>query len=335
MIYFEILDKEGRSIADTTYRFSRRLEFLSEKNFTLRDQGVKGAYVEFPDYNVWFIVENEPDLLNSNKLFNISLKAHRDAAGALLPYYTQKIRAHSHTLVTVQAQMKQKIDSLLNGGNLKGGTYAENIENLKKIILVDPGDSAETIFYLNKKSFEIEANIDGFRILHLEDVYDINLKSTNIKKAILNVLYPFFEEFKDQEIIVSLHEIDDEYAAENKIGIDFMLFDLALYNLFSNMTKYVMPSSSVSVKFVSEGKNFEISFSMMSCRIDKDELLEIFNEGYSGRHASSPGDGIGMAVSKKALNMMNMGIRVDPDYSKSLVSNGITYIRNTFKIFSN
>ena len=87
------------------------------------------------------------------------------------------------------------------------------------------------------------------------------------------------------------------------------------------------------LSFLKNDNPFVLKVSMMSLRIDQDELDLIFDEGYSGRHAAhDAGDGVGMSVMRKALALTKMKIEIDPNYSESETLNKQKFIRNVFII---
>ncbi len=131
-------------------------------------------------------------------------------------------------------------------------------------------------------------------------------------------------------IDVNFH-IKDDYSSENKIPLDYKLMNLAFINFFDNAIKYSKPDSKLDINFEKNERGFVLDFSMMSLRIEHDELEKVFEDGYSGKHATEEaGDGIGMHVIKKSLGMINIGIRVEPDYGVSENYNGKKYIKNKF-----
>ena len=158
----------------------------------------------------------------------------------------------------------------------------------------------------------------------------VSKKSQNIKKILLNIVSPFLKDFESNGVEI-VYTFKDEYALQNKIEIDYKLFNLAYSNFIDNAIKYTMPNSKIIVNFTKSPDSFFISITMTSIRIDQDEKENVFDEGYSGRYAEADaGDGIGMSVIRKALRLTGISIQIECDYSKSFVVNGRKYVENTF-----
>ena len=334
MIYFEIRQKGGEIIASNIQECSHLSLFKENRDKTIPVKNLKSATGEYDSVSVWLIVENEVDLLRSSKLFKKTMKIYANLSHDFFEYYFSKIRVHSHTLRSIQGKMKQKIDGLASKKDFHGKDYAESKGNIAKKIELNIDKTADTICYLNKRITEIDAHIEGFDVLYMGDEQDINLGEVNIKKVLLSVYAPFLADFSKNGVDVNFM-VKDDYAEANRIRLDYKMFNLALCNFFDNAIKYSKPYLPIQITFTKNSNLFVLEISMMSLRVDDDELNLIFDEGYSGRHAThDAGDGIGMSVMRKALNLTRMKIEIIPDYSESEVIAGRKYVRNIFRISS-
>jgi|GEM_PF-2244020 len=334
MIYFEIKRENGDIVASNIRKCPYFDLFQKERNLTLRSKQLKSAVKKYGSISIWLIVESEENLLRSNRLFNKMMDLHAMLVHNFSEYYFSKIRVHSHTLRTIQGKMKQKIDGLAAKKDFQGKDYSESKKNIIKKVELNIEKTADTICFLNKRVAEIDAHIGGFDVLYMGDEQDINAESVNIKKVLLNIIAPFLGDFEKQGVSINF-AIKDDYADANKISLDYKMFNLALCNFFDNAIKYSKPYSEINITFLKKDHSFIVEVSMMSLRMDQDELDLIFDEGYSGKYASyDAGDGIGMSVMKKALNLTNMKIKIEPNYSESEIIGGRKYVRNIFKIIS-
>jgi signal transduction histidine kinase len=325
MIYFEIKNNLDEVLASNIYLFPKRESFDNDKNKVIRDQKLKSAFVERDGMSIWFVVQDESDLLNSNRIFNKTLDAYLAMSTSFFEYYHSKIQAHSHTLRSIQGKMKQKIDGLASKKDFQGENYSESKEKIKKKIETNLDRAADTICHLNKRITEIDAHIEGFDVLYMGNDRSTVFQQANIKKVLLNIIAPFLAELKSKRVDVNV-EIKDEYAEANNIPLDYKLFNLALCNFLDNAVKYSKSGSSISFRFQKNGSSFYIEVIMESIVIDEDEVPLLFTEGYSGKHATHlAGDGIGMSVIKKALKLNNMEMQCLP-------GRGTDYATNTFKI---
>ena len=334
MIYFEVKQKSGEVVASNIQKCPHLSMFKENRNMTIRDKNLKSAEGEYNSVSVWLIVDGEQDLLRSNKLFKKTMKIYADMSHDFFEYYFSKIRVHSHTLRSIQGKMKQKIDGLATKKDFHGKDYAESKSNIAEKIKSNMDKAADTLCYLNKRVVEIDAHIEGFDVLYMGDEQDINLETVNIKKVLLSIFAPFLADFSKKDVEVNF-VIKDDYADMNRIKVDYKMFNLAFCNFFDNAIKYSKPYSPIHITFLKENDSFVLEVSMMSLRIDQNELDLIFDEGYSGRHATrDAGDGIGMSVMRKALDLTGMSIKVIPNYGESENVSGQKYIRNTFKVSS-
>lgn len=325
MIYFEVKNKLDEVLASNMHLFSKRELFDYDKNKAIRSQRLKSAFVERDGVSVWFVVEDENDLLNSNRVFNKTLDAYAVMSASFFEYYHSKIQAHSHTLRSIQGKMKQKIDGLASKKDFQGENYNESKEKIRQKIEENLDKAADTICHLNKRVAEIDAHIEGFDVLYMGNERSTVFQQVNIKKVLLNIIAPFLTEFKQKRVDVNV-EIKDEYAEANNIPLDYKLFNLALCNFLDNAVKYSKHGSAISFRFQKNGNTFCIEVTMESTKIDEDEVELLFDEGYSGRHATKlAGDGIGMSVIRKALKLNNMELQCLP-------GKGMDYATNEFKI---
>lgn len=339
MIYFQIKNiKTGAIIAENIKEFSRHFYFENQKNITISKDKIRSGFKIIDSVSVWIIVIDEPDLANSSKRFNILFSVFAKASTALLPYYVEKIKAHSHTLRTIQGQMKQKMEGFAEPKDFRGESYSEQKNNIKLKVISNSDLASDLVCYLNKRIFEIESHIEIFDLLYRDDTgdsksvaTDLLIKEVNIKKVLLNIIAPFTQDFEAIGVHFFFHGQDD-FFEEHKISINYKMFNIALYNFLDNAVKYVKPYTNIDLFFSSSDGVFEIRIEMMSCRVEKDECEKIFESGYSGVHANARGDGIGMFVMRESLNKIDMMISLDPEYAISENHNDIQYIRNVFRI---
>ncbi|EKE05883.1 MAG: hypothetical protein ACD_19C00168G0005 [uncultured bacterium] len=330
MIYHEIR-VSGEIIASNVRKFVgyETLKNLPQKKS--KSDSIRSEEKEFENgLTMWLVVENESDIINSNRLFSKTFSIYENIVPPLFDYYLEKIRVHSHTLRSIQGKMKQKIDGLASKKDFRAKNYKKSKEKIGVLINKNIDRAADIFCQLNKRIAEIDAHVEGFDVLYLGDKLRVSKKSQNIKKILLNIVSPFLKDFESNGVEI-VYTFKDEYALQNKIEIDYKLFNLAYSNFIDNAIKYTMPNSKIIVNFTKSPDSFFISITMTSIRIDQDEKENVFDEGYSGRYAEADaGDGIGMSVIRKALRLTGISIQIECDYSKSFVVNGRKYVENTF-----
>lgn len=83
-------------------------------------------------------------------------------------------------------------------------------------------------------------------------------------------------------------------------------------NLFSNIIKYAERGSVVNVTFHSEAREFVIEFEMSSLVIPKEDVGRLVLLGERGRDAKCEGDGVGLALVKRAMDVYGGELRITP-----------------------
>ncbi len=331
MIYFEITNDIGKIVAGNINCFSRVCEYRDRKNFSDHEKGIgrKGAYETTDDgIGIWIVVENEKDILKSANLFRRTFDLHKEIAFGICRAQKEQFSGTRHILPNIHTQMVQALD--LFTGNDPGVFYSEGLvslaEKVSKQIKSEPADAARLIIYLNKLVLDMGAHLRGTDVIHFGADYKAMMKEVRIKAAILHQYASFTKEFEEAFIQLKINAINDE----STIMVDKNMFSLIMYNMLSNAVKYCRPYSEIRFHFLDDSKELDIS--MISLRIEQDEIREILNEGIRGRHATkTPGSGIGLFVVKSALDKMKKHpLVINPNYQKASELNGEQYIENHF-----
>lgn len=204
------------------------------------------------------------------------------------------------------------------------------LENIQKIILENPLEAAKTFLRIAKNNAAMKVEFSVINKI-TEGVTSLKMKRHPIRKATLNLLHIFFQDFKEISVYVNVQENDDYMI------IDYEIIHAALYHLLLNATKYILPNSTLNVNFIKSDRDFIIALDMVSLRIEDSEKSKIFEEGYSGKFAKKAqknGKGLGLGTTSKvlALNDAELIIENNAKPSLSINNNGIWYDFNIFKI---
>jgi len=327
MIYYEITDAAGKILAGNMQGFVERPRYENSKNFVEHQNGLgfKGVFEQVENINIWVVVQNDKDLLKSQKLFRIAMDLYREIALGIYRQYKNEMNAYAHVLNTIQAQMKQKIDDFADGNDFSGETFNESVANISKFIEKDTTSAADLIFYVQKRVIDMRANLLGAEVIHSGEQYEIKISTVSLKRAILNQMHPFVDELTSKRVQIKFFFNDD-----CMIQIDKNMFSLIMYNFFSNALKYTMSESEIRLNYSGEDRSLDVS--MISLKMDRSELSDIHKEGVRGIHASNiPGKGIGLFVIRRALELMGKDpMYITPKYDKTFTEYSGIYVENHF-----
>jgi K+-sensing histidine kinase KdpD len=274
-------------------------------------------------------VSGDSDFAKSNKLFTKSAKIFAMVIVPTIKKFSERFTSQSHTIKSIQAHMMQKIEGLLGNDMYSShDNHASKLASAVAKIKENPELAAETIVFIQKRVIELDAHISSFELIHMGNKIKLDVREHNFPKVIRNVLSSFDDKFNTIGVTYNF-AFDQEVGDEFYSFFDYKTINTALYNIFDNAFKYIMPHSEIRL-FISDRK---IIFSMRSLRIEREEIDKIYQLGYRGVNSQeTDGSGVGMYVIKKALEINNMSIRVESDLSDQQAYNNQYYVMNKFII---
>lgn len=280
-------------------------------------------------YFIYLEVENIDERKSTSKrrtFFDILEKI----AKSFIVGQQNKFNKYNHIIQTISTQISQKMDGYLGNEKWYSSDYSEALKNIENISSNKKNETNRLIHYFNKMSLDLKNHIEGWGIIYIKNNYIPNYDEVSLKKAILNQFSSFSEDFSDMGIKVSF---SDYFLDDYTVFLDKKLFSLIMYNFFSNALKYSMPEGVIKFNYSNESKSLDIS--MYSVKIERSEISKIFDDGIRGLNAnsvSSSGNGSGLYVIKKSLELMDMpNMYINSQYTRDRFFGDVQYFENHFK----
>ena len=234
-----------------------------------------------------------------------------------------------HNLTSLNAHNIQEIYSLIPQEKVSQKINSQ-VSFVENIVKDDPKETALLLLRIAKNNAAMKAEFSVFRKLFDENP-DLQIREHNVHKVLMNIFYLFFSDFTDKNVRVKVGDNKNKYFS----CFDYESFHVAIYHVIENAAKYIKPKTTLNVEIKNVGDFTQIIMDMISLEIKKGEADRIFEEGVSGKLASSigkAGDGIGMNRAKKILELNSGSVSVQPYCNTVEAFMGVNYQRNVFTI---
>ncbi|WP_426767881.1 hypothetical protein [Erwinia aphidicola] len=291
----------------------------------------------FSDCGRILSVSCEKDHIKSNNVF---IKKTQDLLGnipTLIEIYNstkqeanQHVKRLIHNLVTLNAHNIQEVYSIIPQEVMQNKSTGRR-ERIIAHVTNDPYEASLSLVRIAKNTLKMKTEIDVYNTL-LSGNPELNMKTHQIHRLLMNVFYVFFPDFTDKGITVEVSESTDN------VYVDYETFQVAIYHIVENSVKYIKPESILNVDIVKNQftKKISVSFRMISLQIEPHEVEKIFVEGYSGviaRRCGRAGSGIGMPRARSLLELNNAKLTVNPKHGTAQEAIlGHIYQENIFSI---
>lgn len=241
-----------------------------------------------------------------------------------------------HNLKTLNAQNSQAVylvipQQAMNDRRRKSMTTSEFVSSLVEYVDEKKETTVKSLMRVAKNSMQFKSEIDVYNALINND-FRLKVRMHPIHRVVMNAFYVFFADFTDSFVNVKIGD------SNSSVMIDYDTFQVAIYYVIENTTKYILPKTELHVIFNHDKlrKKVILTMSMISLKIGPDEEESIFNEGFSGaeaRKTEKEGNGIGLNRCKSLLehSKANIKVVIAPN-ELTEVHFGRTYQRNYFII---
>ncbi|MBZ9612303.1 sensor histidine kinase [Rheinheimera maricola] len=310
------------------------LDNVNSQSQKVGDIGIRAGFLKNESFTVYGF-SSDQDFVKSSQKFKTQLNAILNTTNYIEEIINDTKKSINkntsrliHNLTTLNAHNIQEIYSLIPQEGISRNSRAQ-ISYAEDIVKKDPKEAATTLLRIAKNNASMKVEFSVFKKL-FDSNPELQIRKHNIHKVLMNMFYLFFPDFTDKNVKVV---VDNE---SNHIAFfDYESIHVALYHLIENAAKYIKPFSTLNINISNNGVYSQISMDMISTEIEPDEVEKIFLEGVSGSLPSKigkAGDGIGMYMAKKIIELNTGSITVYP-YPDTLEETlGFKFQRNVFTI---
>ena len=247
------------------------------------------------DFSVYVPTLHTSDKLDYLDIMIMDFNRMVEELGSIETLKTDFVSNVSHEMKTPIAIIKNYAE-LLQTDRIEDGRrkeYAESIENAA----IRLSDLIGNILKLTK--------LENQRITPEVEDYDVC-------RQLCECILQFEDAWDEKEIEL---EVEIEDAA--MVRADEKLMELVWNNLLSNAIKFTEPGGSVTVSQTSDENYIRVSVSDTGCGMSQECIKHIFDKFYQGDTShSKQGNGLGLALVKRVLELMAGDIRIVSEEGK-------------------
>lgn len=222
--------------------------------------------------------------------------------------YKEYIDMWVHEIKTPIASSKLVIENNKNQHTL---SILEEIEKVENYI--------EQVLYYSKSN-ELEK--------------DYIVKEINLRQCVNSVIKKNKKPIREKNIVIDIHDFDKKVYCDNK-WLEFILNQVIInaikYIGNNNINKKLgKESGKIKIYIKENNNNTELFIEDNGIGIDIKDLRKVFEKGYTGLNGRvlKKSTGMGLYISKKLADKMNLGISIDSKINECTVIK-ITFPENT------
>lgn len=207
-----------------------------------------------------------------------------------------------HNLVTLNASNLQDVYFTIDENTIKNRQKGVSWKDLIiDSINENPYGAGLSLVRIAKRCSQVKNEISLYNSIITGNI-ETKIERHEIHRVLMSIFYVFFPDFSDNDVKVKISE------TKEAAFLDYETFNISLYYIIENITKYIRPGSQLDVNIVKDDFGLRVEFSMISLYLHPEEEVKIFMEGYSGIEAkkiSKNGSGLGLFTAKNYLSRSN------------------------------
>lgn len=138
------------------------------------------------------------------------------------------------------------------------------------------------------------------------------IKSYDVCRQLCESIFLYEDALEEKEI-----ELEADIEDMAMIAADVNLMELVWNNLLSNAVKFTGRGGIITVRQTSDKSHVRVLVSDTGCGTAKESISHIFDKFYQGDTShSSEGNGLGLALVKRVLELMNGEIQISSEEGK-------------------
>lgn len=305
IVYDQIKDKDLFIIAFVLLS----MVIMSALLFTLIDYLRRKNII---DHSLKEILEATEKMSNGD--FNIKL-VHKNK----YKYYDEfdYIKEHLNKLASELSKSEVLKNDFVSNVSHEIKTPLSIIQNYAKALENNDLNDEQRKKYLSvlqstcKKLSDLVSNILKLNKLENQKLNPI-YSNVNISELLINQILQF-------ESLIDNKNINLECDIEESINFNCVesFMEIVFNNLISNAIKFTNNDGNIKIKLIKFNKEYIISFEDDGCGMDKETGMHIFDKFYQGDTShSSEGNGLGLALVKKVIDILGGTITVESEIGK-------------------
>ena len=247
------------------------------------------------DFSVYVPAIHTADKLDYLDIMIMDFNKMVEELGSIETLKTDFVSNVSHEMKTPIAIIKNYAQLLRVGrvSEEQRKEYAKNIEQAAAKLSSLIGN----ILKLNR--------LEHQRIMPEAETYDVC-------RQLCESIFLFEDALEEKGI-----ELEADIEDTAMIKADANLMELVWNNLLSNAVKFTDRGGSITIRQTSDEDHIRISVSDTGCGISKESMKHIFDKFYQGDTShSTEGNGLGLALVKRVLELMDGEIRITSEEGK-------------------